>query len=63
MAHMNSFEKLGLDDDAFGEKSGLAGLKTFDAFRKSPCTGPLSWKRSVTSLCPGCSLRGGLNWH
>lgn len=30
---MNSFEKHGLDDDAFEDK-GLSGLRTFDAFRK-----------------------------
>jgi hypothetical protein len=35
MAHMNGFAKHGLDDDAFDEKSTLAELKTFDAFRKS----------------------------
>jgi hypothetical protein len=35
MAHMNGFAKHGLDDDAFGEKSTLAGLRTFDAFRES----------------------------
>jgi hypothetical protein len=35
MAHMNGFAKHGLDDDAFDAKSTLAGLKTFDAFRKS----------------------------
>jgi hypothetical protein len=34
MAHMNGFAKHGLDDDAFGEKSALSGLKTFDAFRE-----------------------------
>jgi hypothetical protein len=32
---MNGFAKHGLDEDAFDEKSTLAGLKTFDAFRKS----------------------------
>lgn len=31
---MNGFESKGLDEDAFGEKSGLAALKTFDAFRE-----------------------------
>ena len=31
---MNGFASHGLDEDAFGEKSGLqGGLKTFDAFR------------------------------
>lgn len=30
---MDSFEKHGLDDSAFGDK-GLAGLRTFDAFRE-----------------------------
>jgi hypothetical protein len=34
MAHMNGFAKHGLDDEAFGEKSALAGLRTFDAFRE-----------------------------
>lgn len=34
---MNGFEKQSLDQDAFGDK-GLAGLKTFDAFRTSPNT-------------------------
>lgn len=33
---MNGFDSKGLDEDAFGEKSALSGLKTFDAFRKSP---------------------------
>lgn len=33
---MNGFASHGLDEDAFGEKSGLqGGLKTFDAFRMS----------------------------
>ena len=32
---MDNFEKHGLDDDAFGEKSTIAGLKTFDAFPKT----------------------------
>lgn len=32
---MNGFESKGLDEDAFGEKSSLSGLKTFDAFRES----------------------------
>lgn len=31
---MNGFESKGLNEDAFGEKSGLAALKTFDAFRE-----------------------------
>lgn len=34
---MNGFEKQSLDEDAFGDKA-LAGLKTFDAFRKSSIT-------------------------
>lgn len=33
---MNGFDSKGLDEDAFGEKSALSGLKTFDAFRESP---------------------------
>ncbi|OQD69560.1 hypothetical protein PENPOL_c002G10099 [Penicillium polonicum] len=32
---MNGFESKGLNEDAFGEKSGLAALKTFDAFPKT----------------------------
>jgi hypothetical protein len=32
---MNGSEKQGLDEDAFGDNKALAGLKTFDAFRKS----------------------------
>ncbi|KAJ6087578.1 hypothetical protein N7467_006492 [Penicillium canescens] len=32
---MNGFDSKGLDEDAFGEKSNLAGLKTFDAFPKT----------------------------
>ncbi|KAJ5306059.1 hypothetical protein PENANT_c024G00235 [Penicillium antarcticum] len=32
---MNGFHSKGLDEDAFGEKSNLAGLKTFDAFPKT----------------------------
>lgn len=35
MAHANGFAEHGLNEDAFGEKSGLSGLKTFDAFRES----------------------------
>lgn len=31
---MNGFESKGLNEDAFGEKPGLAALKTFDAFRE-----------------------------
>lgn len=34
MAQLDSFEKHGLDNDAFGEKSTLSGLRTFDAFRR-----------------------------
>jgi hypothetical protein len=34
MAHMNGFAKHGLDDDAFSEKSALAELRSFDAFRE-----------------------------
>ncbi|KAJ6166775.1 COPII-coated vesicle protein (Erv41) [Penicillium chermesinum] len=30
---MNGFDAKGLDEDAFGEKSNVSGLKTFDAFR------------------------------
>jgi hypothetical protein len=32
---MNGFNEKGLDEDAFGEKTTLSGLKTFDAFRES----------------------------
>ncbi|KAJ5280573.1 hypothetical protein N7478_005945 [Penicillium angulare] len=32
---MNGFEEKGLDEDSFGEKSNLSGLKTFDAFPKT----------------------------
>lgn len=32
---MNGFETKGLNEDTFGEKSSLSGLKTFDAFRES----------------------------
>ena len=31
---MNGFEAKSLDEDAFGEKPSLTGLKTFDAFRE-----------------------------
>jgi hypothetical protein len=31
---MNGFADHGLDEDAFGEKSTLKGLQTFDAFRE-----------------------------
>lgn len=34
MAQSSGFGERGLDEDAFGDKSGLSGLKTFDAFRK-----------------------------
>ncbi|KAJ6093471.1 hypothetical protein N7486_008760 [Penicillium sp. IBT 16267x] len=32
---MNGFDSKGLDEDAFGEKGALSGLKTFDAFPKT----------------------------
>ncbi|KAJ5888150.1 hypothetical protein N7495_008191 [Penicillium taxi] len=32
---MNGFENKDLDEDSFGEKSSLSGLKTFDAFPKT----------------------------
>ncbi|KAL9108539.1 MAG: hypothetical protein Q9227_006754 [Pyrenula ochraceoflavens] len=35
---MNGFAEHGLDEDAFGEKKGLSGLKTFDAFPKTKPT-------------------------
>jgi hypothetical protein len=35
MAQMNGFARHGLDRDAFEDKSSLAGLKSFDAFRES----------------------------
>lgn len=42
MAQLNGglggFEKHGLDEDAFGEKSALANLRTFDAFPKTKPT-------------------------
>lgn len=39
MAQLNGgFEKLALDEDAFGEKSALANLRTFDAFPKTKST-------------------------
>lgn len=31
---MNSYADHGLDEDAFGEKRGGSGLRTFDAFRE-----------------------------
>jgi hypothetical protein len=30
---LSPFEKVGLDEDAFGDKGGLSALRTFDAFR------------------------------
>lgn len=38
MAQMNGFAHQGLDEDAFGPKSGLDTLKTFDAFPKTKPT-------------------------
>jgi hypothetical protein len=32
---MNGFDSKGLDEDSFGEKSGLSGVKAFDAFPKT----------------------------
>jgi hypothetical protein len=37
---MNGYEKKGLDEDAFGDKGSLSGLKTFDAFREFTNTSP-----------------------
>lgn len=34
---MTDFSRHGLDEDAFGDKSGLTALKTFDAFRMPFC--------------------------
>lgn len=31
---MNGIDSKGLDEDAFGDKGSLSGLKTFDAFRE-----------------------------
>lgn len=39
---MNGFDEKGLDEDAFGEKSGLSGVKAFDAFRESNANPPAS---------------------
>lgn len=37
---MNGYEAKGLNEDAFGDKGKLSGLKTFDAFRKFTNTSP-----------------------
>lgn len=39
---MNGFETKGFDEDVFGEKPSLSGLKTFDAFRE--------YKHELTAL-------------
>jgi len=38
---MNGFENKSLDEDAFGDKKALAGLKTFDAFREYRSIDPI----------------------
>lgn len=45
---MNGYEAKGLDEDAFGDKGNLSGLKTFDAFRKFTNT-PLPMQEQGTS--------------
>jgi len=44
---MDSYEKQGLDEDAFGDK-GLSGLRTFDAFRMAP-TECIKQKQSINN--------------
>lgn len=64
---MADFSKHGLDEDAFGDKSGLSALKTFDAFRmytpspptpRSRTNKPLS-SAKVKSTYTSPSARGG----
>ncbi len=43
---MDSFEKHGLDDDAFGDK-GLSSLRTFDAFREYHLASTFSGRRKL----------------
>ncbi|KAJ5780747.1 hypothetical protein N7457_005907 [Penicillium paradoxum] len=72
---MNGYERK-LDDDAFGEKSTLAGLKTFDAFPKTkpsyttPTRSGGQWTLLILLICTFFSYselktwwRGTENYH
>lgn len=49
---MNGYEKSGLDEDAFGDKGSLSGLKTFDAFREFTNTSPIQERGTQPGTCP-----------
>ncbi|KAJ6028748.1 hypothetical protein N7540_004324 [Penicillium herquei] len=65
---MNGFESKGLDEDAFGEKSNLSGLKTFDAFPKTKAsyTTPTrrggQWTVLILIICTVFSLSELKTW-
>ncbi|KAF5858094.1 hypothetical protein ETB97_004902, partial [Aspergillus alliaceus] len=66
---MNGFATRGLDEDAFGEKSGLqAGLKTFDAFPKTkpsytaPSRRGGQWTVLILLICTVFSLSEFKTW-
>ncbi|KAJ5683424.1 hypothetical protein N7462_006589 [Penicillium macrosclerotiorum] len=65
---MNGFEAKGLDEDAFGEKSTLSGLKTFDAFPKTKAsyTTPShrggQWTVLILAICTLFSLSELKTW-
>ncbi|PGH34562.1 hypothetical protein GX50_02645 [[Emmonsia] crescens] len=67
---MNGFAKHTLNDDAFGEKPGVAsGLRTFDAFPKTKPTYTSSTRRGgqwtilVFALCALLSINELRTWH
>lgn len=47
---MNGYEKNGLDEDAFGDKGSLSGLKTFDAFREFTNTSPIQEQGTARNM-------------
>jgi hypothetical protein len=49
---MNGYEKSSLDEDAFGDKGSLSGLKTFDAFRELTNTSPTQEQGTQSGTCP-----------
>ncbi|KAJ5584581.1 uncharacterized protein N7459_004381 [Penicillium hispanicum] len=66
---MNGFDAKGLDEDAFGEKAGLSGLKTFDAFpkTKSSYTTPThrggQWTVLILIVCTVFGLHELKTWY
>ncbi|KAJ5439999.1 uncharacterized protein N7458_010997 [Penicillium daleae] len=65
---MNGFETKGLNEDTFGEKSSLSGLKTFDAFPKTkssyttPTTRGGQWTVLILAICTLFSFHELKTW-